>query len=154
MFKNRISILLLVFLFCNIFAQDAREKNYSIKTLPFSENGIQKYYVTWSSSSGSDDGWQHDIYNQIIYFSPEGEIKFETEASRYIGSGNDEAQEPVNVAINPNNNTMLSVWEDGSSSTVDIHGQMHKPDGTIVKSNWIISGGGESQHSPDVEHLD
>jgi hypothetical protein len=121
--------------------------------LPFMDNGLQKYYVTWASSSGSDDGWQHDIYNQIISFSETGEMIFETEPHRYIGNGNDEAQEPVNVAVNPSNNTMLSVWEDGSGSTVDIRGQMHKPDGTIIKSNWIISGGVESQHSPDVEHL-
>ncbi len=154
MLKKRISIILFILLFANIFAQDAREKNHSMKTLPFIEDGVQKYYITWSSSSGSDDGWQHDIYNQIISFTSEGEINFETDANRFIGSGNDEAQEPVNVAINPNNNTILSVWEDGSGSTVDIRGQMHKSDGTIIKSNWIISGGEDSQHSPDVEHLD
>jgi hypothetical protein len=124
-----------------------------MNVLPFFEEGIQKYYVSWSSSSGSDNGWQHDIYNQIISFTSEGEIIFNTNAHRYIGTGYDEAQEPVNIAIDPFDNTMLSVWEDGSGNSVDIHGQLHKPDGTIIKSNWIISGGSESQHSPDVVHL-
>lgn len=153
--KEVASLLVLFWLMVtNVFAQDPREKNHSIKTLPFIEDGTQKYYVTWSSSSGSDNGWQHDIYNQIISFTSGGELSFETDVHRYIGNGNDEAQEPVSVAINPNPNTILSVWEDGSGSTIDIRGQMHKPNGTIIKNNWIISGGVESQHSPDVVHLD
>lgn len=121
--------------------------------IPFINEGMQHYYISWSSSSGSNDGWQHDIYNQIVSFTPDGNINFDTEAQRYIGSGYDEAQEPVNVAINNADNTMLSVWEDGSGTTVDVRGQMHKPDGTIIKSNWIIAGGEESQHSPNAVHL-
>ena len=137
-----------------IHAQDAREKSHSVNVVPFNEEGFQKYYVSWASSSGSDDGWQHDIYNQVISFTSDGEMSFNTNAQRYIGTGNDEAQEPVSVAIKPKNNTMVSVWEDGSCATVDIRGQIHKPDGTITKSNWIIAGGDESQHSPSVVHLD
>jgi hypothetical protein len=125
-----------------------------MNVVPFFEAGVQKYYTTWSSSSGSNDGWQHDIYRQIISFTSEGEINFNTSAHRYIGTGFDEAQEPVKIAIDPRDNTMLSVWEDGSGSSVDIHGQLHQPDGTIIRSNWIIAGGTESQHSPDVVHLD
>lgn len=135
------------------FAQDPREKSHSMNIVPFIDEGVQRYYVTWSSSSGSNDGWQHDIYNQIISFTSDGNINFDTEPQRYIGTGYDEAQEPVNVAINHADNTMLSVWEDGSGTTVDIRGQMHKPDGTIIKSNWIIAGGAESQHSPNAVHL-
>jgi len=149
----KICIVLIIFLCVNIQAQDPREKNHSINILPFFDAGIQKYYVTWSSSSGSDDGWQHDVYNQIISFTSESNINFDTEAQRFVGTGYDEAQEPVNVAINHADNTMLSVWEDGSGTTVDIRGQMHKPDNSIIKSNWIIAGGTESQHSPDVVHL-
>jgi len=125
-----------------------------MNVIPFSDEGVQRYYISWSSSLGSDDGWQHDIYNQIISFNSAENINFDTGAQRYIGTGYDEAQEPVNVSINPaDNNTMLSVWEDGSGSTVDIRGQMHKPDGTIIKSNWVIAGGEESQHSPNAVHL-
>ncbi len=137
----------------SLFAQDPRENSHSMNVLPFFEEGIQKYYVTWSSSSGSNDGWQHDIYNQIISFTSEGEIILNTIAHRYIGTGHDEAQEPVSIAIDPIDNTMLSVWEDGSGTSVDIRGQLHKPDGAIIRRNWIISGGSESQHSPDVAHL-
>jgi len=154
MFKNKCTFLfLLISINVSLIAQDPREKSHSMNVLPFFEEGIQKYYVTWSSSSGSDNGWQHDIYNQIISFTSEGEIIFNTSAQRYIGTGFDEAQEPVNIAIDPRDNTMLSVWEDGSGSSVDIRGQLHKPDGTIIKRNWLISGGSESQHSPDVVHL-
>ena len=67
-----------------------------------------KYYVSWSSSSGSDDGWQHDIYNQIISFDSDGFLQYNTDAERFIGTGYDEAQEPVQVAINPNSNIILS----------------------------------------------
>jgi len=152
--KNKCTFLfVLILINKSLFASDPREKSHSMNVLPFFEEGIQKYYVSWSSSSGSEDGWQHDIYNQIISFTSEGEIIFNTNARRYIGTGHDEAQEPVNIAIDPIDNTMLSVWEDGSGTSVDIRGQLHKPDGTIIKSNWIISGGSESQHSPDVVHL-
>jgi hypothetical protein len=144
---------LFLFIGTSLFAQDQREKNHSISIIPFNDMGIEKYYISWSSSSGSDDGWQHDIYNQIISFDAEGILNYNTEAVRFIGTGYDEAQEPVQVAINTNNNIMLSVWEDGSGSTVDIRGEMHYPDGTIIKNNWVIDGGIESQHSPDVEHL-
>ena len=146
-------ILILFFMSITLFAQDPREKSHSMNVNSFIESGNQKYYVSWASSSGSDDGWQHDIYNQIISFNSDGEITFDTNPNRYIGTGNDEAQEPVDVSINPTDNTVLSVWEDGSGTTVDIRGQMHKPDGTIIKKNWIIAGGSESQHSPKVVHL-
>lgn len=152
-FNKLIILLVLTFVSTSVFAQDPREKSHSMNVVPFFGEGMQRYYISWSSSSGSNDGWQHDIYNQIISFTSDGNINFDTEAQRYIGTGYDEAQEPVNVAINPTDNTMLSVWEDGSGSTVDIRGQMHKPDGTVIKSNWIISGGEESQHSPNAVHL-
>ena len=59
-------LFVLISINISLFAQDPREDSHSINVLPFLEEGIQKYYVTWSSSSGSDDGWQYDIYNQII----------------------------------------------------------------------------------------
>lgn len=155
MFTNRSTILaLLISLNISLAAQDPREKSHAMNVVPFLEETSQKYYVTWSSSSGSDAGWQHDIYHQIISFTAAGEFIFNTAARRFIGTGFDEAQEPVKIAIDPRDNTLLSVWEDGSGASVDIRGQLHKPDGTIIRSNWIISGGNESQHSPDVVHLD
>jgi len=152
---NRCIILfLLIVINISWATPDPREKSHSMNVVPFLEKGMQKYYVAWSSSSGSDAGWQHDIYHQVISFTSAGEIIFNTEARRFIGTGFDEAQEPVKIALDPRDNTLLSVWEDGSGASVDIRGQLHKPDGTILRSNWIISGGNESQHSPAVVHLD
>ena len=148
--------VLLLFLFANtIYAQqDPREFSHSMSILPFADSIGNKYYITWSSSSGSYDGdWQHDIYRQIVYFDETGVLHEESRPVRYIGSGSDEAQEPVSAALNPDDNTIMSVWEDGSGTTVDIRGQLHKTDGAIIKKNWIVAGGTESQHSPSIVHL-
>ncbi|NIA29512.1 MAG: T9SS type A sorting domain-containing protein [Actinobacteria bacterium] len=149
-------ILFLAFLSQLVYAQqDPREFSHSMSILPFADSGGHKYYITWSSSSGSDDGeWQHDIYKQIVFFDETGILHTESDPVRYIGSGSDEAQEPVSVALNPDENIIMSVWEDGSGATVDIRGQLHKPDGSVIKKNWIVAGGTESQHSPSVVHLE
>ena len=148
-------ILFLVFLSQFVYAQqDPREFSHSMSILPFADSTGSKYYITWSSSSGSDDGeWQHDIYKQIVFFDEAAGLQTESGPVRYIGNGSDEAQEPVSVALNPDENIIMSVWEDGSGATVDIRGQLHKPDGTIIKKNWIVAGGTESQHSPSIVHL-
>ncbi len=148
-------ILSLAFLSQLVYAQqDPREFSHSMSILPFADSTGHKYYITWSSSSGSDDGeWQHDIYKQIIFFDETASLQTESGPVRYIGSGSDEAQEPVSAALNADENIILSAWEDGSGATVDIRGQMHKPNGSIIKKNWVIAGGTESQHSPSVVHV-
>ncbi len=147
--------IVILFLLSGSFlsAQDPREQSHSMSIVPFEDSG-NRYYITWASSSGSVDfEWQHDIYFQIIFFDDQGNLQSESGSQHNIGTGSDEAQEPVSVALNPNGNILLSVWEDGSGSTVDIRGQLHQPDGSVVKENWIIAGGIESQHSPVVAHL-
>ena len=124
---------------------DLRETSHSITALHINENS---FYLTWASAS---EAWEHDIYHQIIHIK-DGEIISETAPQRYIGAGNDEAQEPVSAAIN-NEEIILTAWEDGSGETVDIRGQLHYPDGEIIKENWIIAGGDASQHSPSVTNL-
>ncbi|NOY58193.1 MAG: T9SS type A sorting domain-containing protein, partial [Calditrichaeota bacterium] len=148
-------ILFLAFLSQLTYAQqDPREFSHSMSILPFTDSTGLQYYITWSSSSGSDDGeWQHDIYKQIVSFDETAVLQTESGPVRYIGSGSDEAQEPVSVALNPDENIIMSVWEDGSGATVDIRGQMHKPNGSVIKKNWILAGGTESQHSPSVVHV-
>ena len=128
---------------------DPRQHNHSAVILKFKQDEKIKYYVTWSSSA--DDTWEHDIYREIIFFE-NGKLKIESGPECYIGTGTDEAQEPVSADITAEN-IILSAWEDGSGNTVDIRGQLHHPNGTIIKSNWIIAGGTESQHSPTVCHL-
>ena len=70
---------------------------------------------------------------------------------RYIGDGgNDEAQEPVSIAFDPINNLFISTWEDGSGSSIDVRGQIHTSDGSIIRENWILAGGSDAQHSPSA----
>lgn len=125
---------------------DPRRFNHGTTLLPVDGN----YYATWSSSFGVE--WEHDIYRRQLHLE-NGSLVFDGAAQRYVGNGSDEAQEPVNAALLPDTTTILSAWEDGSGATVDVHAQLHQPDGTILKSNWIIAGGADSQHSAAVSHL-
>lgn len=115
-------------------------------------NENYNYYLTWSSAYNY--GWEHNIFNSIIHFNNDGDIVIDQPDKLYIGEQWDEAQEPVNSTINAKNNYILSVWEDGSDNDApNVRGQIHKPDGTIIKSNWIIAGGEGSQHSAQTAHL-
>lgn len=133
--------------------QDPREFNHGTCIVAYENaNDSIKYYLTWSSSF--DDSWQHDIYNSTIYFDLNGNLITEEPNQLYIGNGSDEAQEPINSTINTSNNTILSVWEDGiDTDGPNVRGQIHSPDGTILKVNWIIAGGLGSQHSANTSHL-
>ena len=135
--------------------EDPREKSHSIVILPFVAENEQRYFLSWASSSGSIEGaWQHDIYKEVIRWNPSGVLSVVDGPVRFIGNGRDEAQEPVSAALNPKTNTILSVWEDGSGSSVDVRGELHTPDGTVLRKNYLIAGGPDSQHSPKVAQLD
>ena len=154
-FAYGIFILLNGFLILkSLYAQslDPRARNHGICIEKFTNAGDVKYYLTWSSSFGVD--WEHDIYNQTIHFE-NGNLIVDSPPTRYIGNGADEAQEPVNCAIDDENggDIILTAWEDGSGSTIDVRGQLHNSDGSITKANWIIAGGDESQHSAAVAHF-
>ncbi len=153
-----IFLILLVFFLVNgarLLAQnDPRERSHSVVLLPFSKGDRQFYYLTWASSFGSVDGaWQHDIYRETVAFTAAGSLQIASAPVRFIGNGRDEAQEPVSAALNPKTNAIFSVWEDGSGSTVDVRGQLHFPDGNVIRHNWILAGGPASQHSPKVAHV-
>jgi len=135
-----------------VFSQDPREFNHGTCIVEYESNDNIKYYLTWSSAFSNS--WEHDIYNSTIYFDENGDLITETQDQVYIGTGNDEAQEPINAIINTLNNHILSVWEDGiDTDGPNVRGQLHNPDGTIIKSNWIIAGGAGSQHSANTAHL-
>ncbi len=151
--------LKLLFLFLPLISfgqsDDPRQYNHGISIINYIDNLNQnKYYITWSSAY--NNAWEHDIYKSIIYFNADGTYSYDTECELYIG-GNDgtyEAQEPVNATINKKNNYILSVWEDGMDpSPPNVKGRIHKPDGTIIKDNWMIAGGSGSQHSAYTSHL-
>ena len=127
---------------------DPRETNHGIVSLPFTAAGRTGYYVTWSSASTA---WEHDIYRQIVHFE-NGLLTPDTAPQRYIGNGADEAQEPVSAAIN-SDGVILTAWEDGSGDSVDVRGQLHRPEGSIIRANWVIAGGAGSQHSVAVSPL-
>lgn len=134
------------------FSQDPRTFNHGTCIVEHENNDNIKYYLTWSSAF--NNGWEHDIYNSTIYFDNNGNLITEIQDQVYIGSGNDEAQEPVNAIINTSNNYILSVWEDGiDTDGPNVSGQLHHPDGTTIRSNWIIAGGAGSQHSANTAHL-
>lgn len=134
-----------------LFSQDARKNNHGSYIMPYQDDYSNTYYyLTWSSSYATD--WEHDIYNETIYFDESGNLVILTSADTYISDI--EAQEPVNASINTNDNTILSVWEDGSDTDApNVNGQLHTPDGTILKTNWVIAGGTGAQHSANTSHL-
>ncbi len=133
-----------------LFSQDARKNNHGSCIIPYQDDYNTTYYLTWSSSYATD--WEHDIYNETIYFDESGNLIISTSADTYIID--EEAQEPVNASINTTNNTILSVWEDGSDTDApNIKGQLHAPDGSILKTNWVIAGGTGAQHSASTSHL-
>ncbi len=116
--------------------------------------GDVNYYITWSSSAG--DAWGHDIFNRIVSIDAGGRVQTVQSDKRYIATW--EAQEPVSTSINPANNIIFTVFEDGSDSripdeAVNVHGQLHLPDGTIIKENFLIAGGADAQHSAVSGHV-
>ena len=149
---KQIIILLFLSLPLISFAQDPRAFNHGTCIVKYRSNNAVKYYLTWSSSY--NNGWEHDIYNSIIYFAPNGDLMTAYPDQTYIGTGADEAQEPVNSAINNSNNKILTVWEDGNANDApNVRGQLHFANGTIIKANWNIAGGLGSQHSANTAHL-
>ncbi len=36
---------------------------------------------------------------------------------------------------------------------MDVRGQLHYPNGSVIKANWIIAGGEDAQHSASVSHI-
>lgn len=130
---------------------DPRTHHHGACIVEFTDS-YPKYYLTWSSAYHY--GWEHNIYNSIVLFNTDGELVTSSPDQPYIGNQWDEAQEPVHSTINPNNNVILSVWEDGSDvDAPNVRGQLHLPNGVIIKSNWIIAGGDESQHSAQTAHI-
>ena len=132
-----------------LYAQmDLWQYNHSISIEEFTYSSGINYYISWSSSY--DDSWEHDIYKQIVTFDDYGTLITDG-PERYIGDGgNDEAQEPVSIAFDPINNLFISTWEDGSGSSIDVRGQIHTSDGSIIRENWILAGGSDAQHSPSA----
>ena len=159
---NKIIIYILLLCFPTLsFAQDLdplweiwkHEHGVTIEEFK-NESGEVNYYITWSSSAY--DSWEHDIYNTVISFKPDGDIQVISPTEDYISKW--EAQEPVSTAIDPALNNLISVFEDGSDSNipneeVNIRAQIHKPDGTIIKKDWIVAGGPGAQHSAVATHL-
>lgn len=142
----------ILFINCFIYSQfDARLHHHGACVVEYNDNNIG-YYLTWSSNYRY--GWEHNIFNSIIQFDNNGDIEIVKPSGLYIGDSWDEAQEPVNATINAVNNYILSVWEDGSDDDhPNVRGQLHHPDGSIIKKNWIIAGGDGSQHSAQTAHL-
>jgi len=149
--KSFLILLLIVPLL--VFSQDPREFNHGTCIVPYQNNNNNiKYYLTWSSAF--NNAWEHDIYNATIYFDTNGNLIEDKPNQLFIGTGSDEAQEPVNATINKVNNTILSVWEDGVDlDAPNVRGQLHSPTGAIMRSNWVIAGGTGSQHSANTAHL-
>jgi hypothetical protein len=159
--KNIYFICLLIILSINSNAQnldplwDIWQYEHGATIEEFINNyGETNYYVTWASSAGTP--WTHDIYNKIVAFDTNGAIYTVKSDTKYISTW--EAQEPISTAINPANNYIFSIWEDGSDSNipdeaVNVHAQIHKPDGSIIKDNFLLAGGANAQHSPVVTHL-
>lgn len=131
---------------------DARSLDHGTCIVEYQINNAKKYYLTWSSAYPNH--WEHDIFNSTISFNNAGNLITESPNKLYIGTGSDEAQEPVNATLNAKNNYILSVWEDGiDPDGPNGRGQLHKPDGTIIRKNWIIAGGAGAQHSASTSHL-
>lgn len=159
--KLRIFIGLLLFVSLGTSAQnldplwDIWKHEHGATIEEFINNdGEVNYYLTWSSSAYSN--WDHDIYSQIIEFDRTGKINTVKSKVRYIHKW--EAQEPISTAINPKSNIIFSIWEDGADSqipdeAVNVHGQLHNPDGTIIKEDWLIAGGPDAQHSAVAGHI-
>lgn len=131
---------------------DPRRHHHSVNIVPFVENGRHLYYLSWSSSQ--TENWEHDIYAEIVHFDRQGELVVDRPACRFVGTGDDGAQEPVSVALAPRKNVLLSAWEDGTdlSVVVDVRGQLHTPEGQILRPNFQIAGGPDAQHSAAATH--
>ncbi len=131
---------------------DPRRYHHSVNIVPFVEGGEQKYYLSWSSSHAEE--WEHDIYSEVVHFNLQGDLVIDHPAWRLVGTGDDGAQEPVSVALAPRRGVLLSAWEDGTdlSVVVDVRGQLHTPDGRILRRNFQIAGGPDAQHSAAAAH--
>ncbi len=131
---------------------DPRRHHHSVNIVPFVENGQHLYYLSWSSSHAEE--WEHDIYVEVVHFNRERKLVVDRSAWRFVGTGDDGAQEPVSVALAPRHNVLLSAWEDGTdlSAVVDVRGQLHTPDGRVLRRNFQIAGGPHAQHSAATTH--
>ncbi len=117
-------------------------------------SGDINYYVTWASASSV--GWDHEIYSKTVSFNTNGNLQ--VLVNDHIAIGGWEAQEPVASTMNPSNNYILSVFEDGGQSNipneaVNISVELHKPDGTVIKPYFQVADGPGAQHSPAAGHL-
>ena len=117
-------------------------------------SGKINYYVTWASASSA--GWDHEIYSKTVSFNTNGNLQ--VLVNDHVAIGGWEAQEPVASTMNPANNYILSVFEDGGQSNipdeaVNISAQLHTPDGTVIKSYFQIADGPGAQHSPAAGHI-
>lgn len=147
------NLILFLFLVRSGLCVDNRLYNHGACFVEVTQNDSTMYYLTWSSAHNS--GWEHDIYHRLLYFNTDGTLYDVMPTKRYIGTGSDEAQEPVHCTKAKGSNVILSVWEDGSGSEApNVRGQLHKSDGETLKENWIIAGGVGSQHSANTAHLE
>jgi len=132
-------------------AADRRRKHHGAVVEPFQDAGVTRYYVTWSSSAATP--YEHDIYRAIVHFDT-GVLQIDDGPTRFIGNGTDEAQEPVSASVAESaGGVVLTAWEDGSGPTIDVHAQLHLPNGTVIVPNWIVAGGPDSQHSAATSHV-
>ncbi len=145
-------VTIIVFTLSRAGAEDPRQLSHGVSAIEFNQDNRTLYYLTWSSTDKR--AWEHDIYHSIIAVDKHGQLITLEADQRYIGKAGDEAQEPVHATRDAVNDNILSVWEDGSGNNApDVKAQLHKPDGSIIKTNWTIAGGLGSQHSANVVHL-
>ncbi|PIE50961.1 MAG: hypothetical protein CSA38_00365 [Flavobacteriales bacterium] len=153
--NSKIKLFLLLTPLISFGQSDPRAYHHGVCIVNYLDNNNEnKYYITWSSAH--DNAWEHDIYQSIIHFNADGSYSHEVQCDLFVGGvdGTHEAQEPVNATINRENNYILSVWEDGMGPFApNVKGRIHKPDGTIIKDNWMIAGGEGAQHSAYTSHL-
>lgn len=149
---QKVTLVLAFVIIPSVCAQDLREYNHGTCLIEYQDSTGIHYYLTWSSAY--NNAWEHDIYSSVVSFNELGDLIIDSPDQLYIGTGTDEAQEPVHAAINKSNNGILSVWEDGSDPDhPNVRGQLHETDGSIIRENWIIAGGEGSQHSANAAHL-
>ncbi len=127
---------------------DPRQHHHGAVVNPFVEHGSLRYLAAWSSSAAAP--WEHDIFAQRLHFEG-GELVAETAPMQAVGDGGDGAQEPVDAALW--NDLFLTAWEDGTEATIDVRALLHDGRGGVVRGEWIVAGGAESQHSAAVASL-
>lgn len=112
--------------------RDPRSHHHGAVILDLQGTGTNGYYVTWSSSSRQQ--WEHDIYREVVHVQG-SQVVVDQGPVRFIGNGSDEAQEPVAAAIDPRTGRILTAFEDGSGSTIDVRAQLHHADGSVIRAN-------------------